>query len=200
MLCWVTRHSLIRCVITLIKGLNMTMITATIRNRREFFYAYDLWSRGTSQVEIADKVAVTSRTVERWVNIFRTAPKEETVKDQPFRLINMNQYGMDWGDADSVITGRREYIKNGSMRWSGSYRNVPMPTGREVFWLFSLGKMQTFHPTSRPKGRTSPTQLLHNFVDKLVTYERETLFGQEPTVTEEKLNEELEELQGRLFV
>ena len=75
-----------------------------------------------------------------------------------------------------------------------------MPTGREVFWLFSLGKMQPFHPTSRPKGRTSPTQLLHNFVDKLVTYERETLFGQEPTVTEEKLNEELEELQGRLFV
>ena len=178
----------------------MTMITATIRNRREFFYAYDLWSRGTSQVEIADKVAVTSRTVERGVNIFRTAPKEETVKDQPFRLINMNQYGMDWGDADSVITGRREYIKNGSMRWSGSYRNVPMPTGREVFWLFSLGKMRTFHRTSPPKGRTSPTQLLHNFVDRLVTYERETLFGQEPTVTEEKLNEELEELQGRLFV
>ena len=178
----------------------MTIITATIRNRREFFYAYDLWSRGTSQVEIADKVTVTSRTVERWVHIFRTAPKEETVKDQPFRLLNMNKYGMDWGDADSVITGRREYIKNGSMRWSGSYRNVPMPTGREVFWLFSLGKMQTFHPTSRLKGRTSPTQLLHNFVDKLVTYERETLFGQEPTVTEEKLNEELEELQGRLFV
>ena len=112
----------------------------------------------------------------------------------------MNQYGMDWGDADSVVTGRREYIKNGSMRWSGSYRNVPMPTGREVFWLFSLGKMKTFHPTSPPKGRTSPTQLLHNFVDRLVTYERETLFGQEPTVTEEKLNEELEELQGRLFV
>ena len=97
----------------------MTMITATIRNRREFFYAYDLWSRGTSQVEITDKVAVTSRTVERWVNIFRTAPKEETVKDQPFRLINMNQYGMDWGDADSVITGRRENIKNGSERWKG---------------------------------------------------------------------------------
>ena len=178
----------------------MTMITATIRNRREFFYAYDLWSRGKSQVEIADKVAVTSRTVERWVNIFRTAPKKETVKDQPFRLINMNQYGMDWGDADSVITGRREYIKNGSMRWSGSYRNVPMPTGREVFWLFSLGKMKTFHPTSPPKGRTNPTQLLHNFVDRLVTHERETLFGQEPAVTEEELNEELEGLQGRLFV
>ena len=178
----------------------MTIITATIRNRREFFYAYDLWSRGTSQVEIADKVTVTSRTVERWVHIFRNATKEETLKDQPFRLLNMNKYGMDWGDADSVITGRREYIKNGSMRWSGSYRNVPMPTGREVFWLFSLGKMKTFHPTSPPKGRTSPTQLLHNFVDRLVTYERETLFGQEPTVTEEKLNEELEELQGRLFV
>ena len=178
----------------------MRIITATIRNRREFFYADDLWSRGTSQVEITDKLTVTSRTVERWVNLFRTAPKEETVKDQPFRLINMKKYEMDWGDADSVITSRREYIKNGSMRWSGSYRNLPMPTGREVFWLFSLGKMRTFHRTSPPKGRTLPTQLLHDFVDRLVTHERETLFGQDPTVTEEKLNEELEELQGRLLV
>ena len=178
----------------------MTIIIGTIRIRREFFYAYDLWSRGASQVEITEKVTVTSRTVERWVNMFRAAPKEETVKDQPFRLLNMNKYEMDWGDADSVITSRREYIKNGSMRWSGSYRNVPMPTAREVFWFFSLGKMQTFHPTSPPKGRTLPTQLLHDFVDRLVTYERETLFGQEPAVTEEKLNEELEELQGRLFV
>ena len=178
----------------------MTMITVTIRNRRDFFYAYDLWSRGASQVGITDKVTVTSRTVERWVNLFRTAPKEETVKDQPFRLLNMKKYDLDWGDADSVITSRREHIKNGSMRWSGSYRNVPMLTGREVFWLFSLGKMQTFQPDSPPKGRTSPTQLLHSLVDRLVTHEREMLFGQEPTVTEEKLNEELEELQGRLFV
>ena len=178
----------------------MTMITPTIRNKRDFFYAYDLWSRGTSQVEITDKVTVTSRTVERWVNLFRTAPKEETVKDQPFLLLNMKKYEMDWGDADSVITSRRQYIRNGSMRWHGSPRRVPMPTGREVFWLFSLGKMQTFHPASPPKGRTLPTQLLHDFVDRLIAHERETLFGQEPTVTEEKLNEELEELQGRLFV
>ena len=74
----------------------MTIITGTIRNRREFFYAYDLWSRGASQVEITEKVTVTSRTVERWVNMFRAAPKEETVKDQPFRLLNMNKYEMDW--------------------------------------------------------------------------------------------------------
>ena len=158
------------------------MTTRPIRNKSQFFTAYNRWLSGESQRKITNTVSVTERTVQTWVNLFKEIPEEEKANDKPFHWAKMDNYGIPWTDSQAVVSLVRRYAMERNME----------PTGRHAKWIWRLVQFNRFADIE-----TGREQLLYRFAERFITHELEALFNQPTTESLENLSMEAELLATR---
>ena len=153
----------------------MDCLEQPILLKKEFFFAWQEWLKGSSMPTIAELINqhtnfenVSSQTLEQWKVLFDNTSMLDQEEDKVFRWDKLEQYKIPWKDSGFLL------------KISQAYEN---PSGRLIKWIWRLSQIKDI--------REWDIEILLGLAEKYTNHERELMFRQPVTDTIEGLNSEV---------